>query len=755
MPELSLKQQLELITAKKDDLIQLKEERQFCIKRDLHFIRDSWIEMGKTLPEVGWIFELMSKVLDDDEDIPDLGTELMTEISTSVESTKQEIVEKRQELGECMHSTKKLIKELRLEEEDIELTEMDQFVLDNVEMVAELPTKVDMINKLKKRRSKLKRIKTERVQSLTYLGKELISLWKNLDVPSDETKSFFNDNSGIGEKTIKACQLEVAKLRKQQQNKWKREYHTLVENIEIRCGELFRSTKELDQFLSHHFPESENSANNISAEKMVSTQKLFEQMDQMVKQKDNIMNIITKHKSLKEEVAEYELAEQDPQRFKQAKKMLEMEKIRNKIKHEYPKLKTRLQTALAKYESEFGQFPWERSNGLSYLEQLEAEEKLKQSIKEEEATKRKKRKAKEIEEYAHTLDQADDFGQVLSINEFENSLDFMASHEAIVPRRATTAAQARPHTSQGLKGNRRLTNAPSCVKIQEEKEKKVARRETLSARKDRTTLFNERPPFVVASPNTRRASTVAWGDDRPPFVVMHTNSRRLTVQPESAKKKKEVRSRANSASKGSSNPTDKDKPSPPKKPRIENTEVMIPSKENITPPSNNNTRSKSKSLRRKRVSFAGGDDNDLPKSDDTNSPKPESIPEAKPSLKAVLMKKRSASIKGKPSSSSRVTRTSEKNKAARKPRSKTEKRSKKIAPKISTRLRRKNSENSDPVEKEKTTKIGRGSDRKRKSVSSDENVKKTSAKKDIALKKKSKKKTLKRAVLKAVNKAWV
>ena len=60
--------------------------------------------------------------------------------------------------------------------------------------------------------TELSKLREERLQTITALGKQITELWQKLEVPQQERDDFFSDNDGLGVQQVAACQEELARL---------------------------------------------------------------------------------------------------------------------------------------------------------------------------------------------------------------------------------------------------------------------------------------------------------------------------------------------------------------------------------------------------------------------------------------------------------------------------------------------------------------------------------------------------------------
>lgn len=228
-----------------------------------------------------------------------------------------------------------------------------------------------LLTRLETRRQELLQELHSRQEKLRVLAQQVISLWKRLDVPEDHQHSFFGQHRGFGLATIKACETELTNLEICKQK--------LLDDL---CTEAFHKLENLWNVCKATAEEQKTFLVQLDNEASDRNLGLFEEevakMDTRHQQIKPILNLVEKRKRFQDDKKEYEVAANDPERFKIPRRMLQLEKMRKRIK-KLPEIEKELILALAEWEKEHGELQIEGIQDLK--DQVDAIKEQKDSPK--------------------------------------------------------------------------------------------------------------------------------------------------------------------------------------------------------------------------------------------------------------------------------------------------------------------------------------------------------------------------------------
>ncbi|KAF2666937.1 hypothetical protein BT63DRAFT_375820 [Microthyrium microscopicum] len=245
-----------------------------------------------------------------------------------------------------------------------------------VELAREAPEQLglhsDDIGRLRAKRDRLSDEKKARENRLRDIGNQIEQLWERLCIPEDDKRQFLARNRGCGMRTINEFEDELGRLTELK----KQNLGLFVEESRIRLQDLWDSLYFSEEEMLNFTP----AFSDVYSDALLAAHESeIERLENLREQRQPILDMIDKHRTLINERNELAASSQDASRLmlrgqkgekRDPTRLLREEKMRKRIAKDLPKVEVELKKVLEKYDQEYGR-PF-LVHGIDYLEELAA-----------------------------------------------------------------------------------------------------------------------------------------------------------------------------------------------------------------------------------------------------------------------------------------------------------------------------------------------------------------------------------------------
>ncbi len=264
----------------------------------------------------------------------------------------------------------------------LELNELDKKIVSGD--FASVGVHASTIKALQDRTVLLSDMRSQRTAKLHEFAQSIMPLWRRLSVPIDEQQQWVKTNGGLSIQALRSCQLEIIRLLELQQEA----LGPMIEAARAKVVELWDhlmiSHEERAQFVDFHSTE-------LSDEVLQAHEQHIALLTARANAMRPVLELIARRDELKRTALVLAEMEQDPDRYKKPRHLIEEERLRKALRA-VPRIEADIRAQVPAWEAQYGEF---RLDGVRYLDLLEDEIEAEAVRKEEDRiTKERERDAK-------------------------------------------------------------------------------------------------------------------------------------------------------------------------------------------------------------------------------------------------------------------------------------------------------------------------------------------------------------------------
>jgi len=308
--------------------------------------------------------------------------------------------------------------------------ELEQKVLDR--QFDAIGVDSNTIKQLQERTVELSEMRKERTSKLHEFAQSIMPLWRRLSVPIDEQQAWVKNNGGLSIQALRSCQLEIIRLLQLQQE-------ALGPMIAAARGKI----TELWDHLMISQDERVRFADFRSEELSDEVLQAHEQHISLLTARANamrpVLELIARRDELKRTALVLADMEQDPDRYKKPRHLIEEERLRKQLRS-MPKVEAEIRAQVPAWEEQYGEF---KVDGVRYLDLMEDD------IEAEHARREEDRLAKEREREAKKMAKSQGVRSGADVQPFGRT----ATGKATIPSK-TAAAGTKKGTGKEKSGSK-------------------------------------------------------------------------------------------------------------------------------------------------------------------------------------------------------------------------------------------------------------------------------------------------------------
>jgi hypothetical protein len=278
----------------------------------------------------------------------------------------------------------------------------------------------------------LSEMRKERTSKLHEFAQSIMPLWRRLSVPIDEQQAWVKNNGGLSIQALRSCQLEIIRLLQLQQE-------ALGPMIAAARGKI----TELWDHLMISQDERVRFADFRSEELSDEVLQAHEQHISLLTARANamrpVLELIARRDELKRTALVLADMEQDPDRYKKPRHLIEEERLRKQLRS-MPKVEAEIRAQVPAWEEQYGEF---KVDGVRYLDLMEDD------IEAEHARREEDRLAKEREREAKKMAKSQGVRSGADVQPFGRT----ATGKATIPSK-TAAAGTKKGTGKEKSGSK-------------------------------------------------------------------------------------------------------------------------------------------------------------------------------------------------------------------------------------------------------------------------------------------------------------